>query len=458
MRVEVNDHYSGIKRTFEGTRSSIIAELLRNYDWLNINSEHNSLENIVEHLDSEQAFDAEITDFTNQDSGLAKKEHNLANEEIGPDSEIVQDMLGHDHNMMSTFDAAKHLVRGGEPHLDAVRRSMWDADGDMEVAALKTHGIEATPGNIRALRAVRDLTRHAKGDPSHLTAQSVIPGVPEAQEAAEAVERAFKDRFVFPVQMAGKHSAGTLIARDVQDGEVWLLKPGSGGESPAAGVAEERASQSRRETGFWAVAERWGIQGYFPESRLVIVDGTEYAAIKLLPWRYKTMDKLLGTDPNVGRTILARYKTAGLIFKWGVIDFILGNTDRHANNMMVDAEEPAAQADVKLIDQGSSMAGSDFDPANDRNSFVPYYLRAWAPMAFNKLPSDDKIKTIPRISDQAEKDLRNWIDGLHSDELTIVLSRYGINPGPACDRLAKLKILMSQETADVAVAQLWCKT
>lgn len=458
MKVEVNSVYTGVKRTFEGSRAVLVGELLRNYSWLNQIAEHRDLESLVEHLDSEQAFEAEVTDYGNQGDGLAKKERNLGDGELGPDSEIVQDMLGHDHNMISTFDAARHLVRGQEPHLDQVRRHLWDADGDMEVAALKTHGIEPSPGNLRALRAVRDLTRHAKAEPSNLTAQSILPGTPDAQDAAEAVSRAFKDRFVFPVQMAGKHSAGTLLARDVADGEVWLLKPGSGGDSPAAGIAEERASQSRRETGFWAMAERWDLQGSFPEARLVIVDGTEYAAIRLLPWRYKTVDKLQKTDPNVGRALLKKYLENGLLFKWAVIDGVLGNTDRHANNMMADAEEPTAEADVKLIDQGSSMAGKDFDPANDQNSFVPFYLRAWAPAAFNKLSSEEKLRVIPHLSPQAEEGLRSWMDGLHADELHIVLNRFGVNPEPASARLAKLKLLITQGPADVAVAKFWCET
>jgi hypothetical protein len=255
--------------------------------------------------------------------------------------------------------------------------------------------------------------------------------------------------------MAGKHSKGTLIARDVQGGDVYLLKPGSGGDSPAAGVAEEQASQSRRDAGFWAVAERWGLGNNFPEARLLLIDGKEYACLKLLPWRYKTVDKLMQGHPGAGRALLAPMLASALLFRWAVIDYVLGNPDRHANNMMADSEEPAGQADVKLIDQGSAMAGRDFDPAHDRNSFVPFYLRAWAPLAFNHLSVDEKLHVMPQLHGETEADLRGWIDGLHAHDLHVLLTRYGINPDPAVARLAKLKMLVAEYPADEAVNRVW---
>ncbi len=459
MKVTISDHYSGVARSFDGTRAEVYRELLRNYPWLHDDVElPNDVEGLVEELDSTQAFEAEVEDYGNQ-GVLSKGESNLASREIRPDSPHVLDQLGHNHTLMSTFDAARHLVRGNEPSLEQVRKALWEADGDVERAALGAHGMEASEGNLRALRAVRDMTSHKKGEePATATAQDVLPGTPEASDFAQAVLRAFRDRFVFPVEMAGKHSKGTLLARDVDGGDVYLLKPGSGGDSPAAGVAEEQASQSRRETGFWAVADRWGIGNNFPEAQLVLVDGKEYAALKLLPWRYKTLDKELKANPSLGRRLLEPYLNSGLLFRWAVVDFVLGNPDRHANNLMSDSDEPPGQADVKLIDQGSAMAGPDFDPAHDQNSFVPYYLRAWAPIAFNRLTTEEKVRVMPRLSSQSEAELRGWIDGLHADDLQLILVRYGVSPGPALARLAKLKALSAEFSSDEAVDKLWVTT
>lgn len=458
MKVTIHDHYSDVSRSFEGTRAVVYAELLRNYPWLHDDPDMpHDVEGLVDTLDNSQAFEAEIEDLGDS-STLTKAESNLASREIRPDSPHVLDQLGHNHNLMSTFDAARHLVRGNEPSLDQVRKALWEADGDVERAALHAHGIEPSEGNLRALRAVRDITSHKKGEPQTVTARDVQPGTPDASEFAAAVGRAFSDRFVFPVEMDGKHSKGTLLARDVEGGDVFLLKPGSGGDSPAAGVAEEMASQSRRESGFWAVVDAWGIGNNYPEAHLVLVDGKEYAALKLLPWRYKTVDKELKNDPALGRRLLEPYLNSGLLFRWAVADFVLGNPDRHANNLMSDSEDPPGRADVKLIDQGSAMAGNDFDPAHDQNSFVPYYLRAWAPIAFNRLTTDEKVHVMPRLSSHGEADLRGWIDNIHADELQLILVRFGINPEPALARLAKLKALSAEFPSDEAVDKIWVTT
>lgn len=373
-------------------------------------------------------------------------------------SEIVHDMLGYNHHLMSTFDAAKFLIAGHTPTLDQARKALWEHDGDAEKAALAAHGLDVSEGNLRALRAVRDLRHHKKNEPVVATAQSVVAGTPEAQKAAESVERAFKDRFVFPVKLGGKHSDGSLLARDTSGSETYLLKPGSGGISPAAGDHDDPVSQSRREAVFWHVADYWGLGDYLPETNLVIVDGHEYACMKLLPWKYKTLDKLNKNDSSVGQKVLAPYLKSGTLHKWAVLDYVLGNPDRHANNVMADATGDTPQADVKLIDHGSALAGDNFDPANDQNSFVPYYLRAWVIGPFNTLTVEQKLKVMPRVDDHVADELHAWVSELHAHELQAHLLRYGVDPEPSLARLAKLKMLISEQPVDLAINRLWVTT
>lgn len=457
MLVRVHNHYTGVTKTMEGDREHLRMELLRNFPWLH--GEPDDLESLVEDLDATQAFEAEIEYDAKHPAPLAKGsavvpkgDSNLRYGKVEPDSEIVHDMLGHNHHLQSTFAAARHLIAAPEPTLEQARKALWEADGDAEEAALRAHGIDVTPGNLRALRAVREMVKAQKAEPAPVSHMMVEPGVPDSQDAAIEIQRAFQDQYVFPVQMAGKHSKGTLIARDDQSGDVWLLKPGSGGQSPAAGAAEDPSSQSRRESAFYAVANEWGLGENLPEADLVIIDGREYAAIKLLPWRYKTLDKLKKQNPGLPTHLFHTYLMSGLLHKWGVLDYVLGNPDRHANNLMVDGD------DVKLIDHGSAMAGEGFDPAHDRNSFVPFYLRAWVSGGFNRLSTEEKLEALPRLSSQAERELRSWIEDLHVDKLQLLLHRYGVNPEPAVARLAKLKALLSEYPADLAVNKLWVET
>lgn len=394
-------------------------------------------------------FEAELAAFRKSDSNLGKP--------IEPNSEIVHDMLGYDHHKHSTFDAAKYLIAGETPSLDAVRKALWQADGDVEKAALLAYGMEPTEGNLKALRAVRDIVGKRKAE-QYAEASSVLPGTPDAEQAAEAIKNSFDDHYVFPVELGGKHSKGTLLARDMRGGKVYLLKPGSGPMSPAAGDREEPASQSRREAGFWQVAQQWNLGDYVPRADLVLVDGREYACIQLLPWKYKTVDKLKQDDPSIGQRLLKPYLDSGAIHRWAVLDYVLGNPDRHANNLMADATGDTQNPDVKLIDHGSAMAGDDFDPAYDEASFVPYYLRAWAPGSFNTLTVEEKLRLMPRLPTQAAEQLHQWLSDIHAHELQLTLIRYGIDPEPALARLAKLKIMMSQEPADLAINKLWVTT
>jgi hypothetical protein len=445
--VVVYNLYSGTKKTVEGTPREVELELLRSFPFLNSErpDDHGDIPNLVEHLNVQQAYEAEIVDH-GAELPLNKSETSNLD---GSEDEVVASMLGHNHKLFSVLEAVRFLAGGAPADGHRVRQALWEADGEAEEAALLAYGLEVSPANLAALRSIQGLS---KADQEPVQPQEVQPGHPDADQTAEGVGQAFRDHFVVPVNLGGKHSKGSLLARDQQTGSTWLLKPGSGGQTPAAGARQDPSSQSRREAAFYHVADAWHLGQFFPRSDLLFVGGKEYAAIHLLPWSYRGLDKLKAQDAQVPRSLLMSYLKQGLLHRWAVLDFVLGNADRHAGNLM------AKDGDVKLIDHGSAFAGTEFDPAHDRYSFTPYYLRAWADGKFSQMDAASKLKVMPRVDHQTEENLKGWIEGLRGEDLDRVLLRYGVDPAPAKERLAKLKAMSSTMPVDEAVNKVWAET
>lgn len=447
MRCVIHNHYTELSKIVEGVPAAVEAELIRMYPWLNASDpeSHGDVGALIDQLNSNQAFDA-FVDFDQEPQGLVKTEHNLGEDD---ENHVISSMLGYQPKLHAALDAVRFLTGGQAVAGDKVRQALYQADGDPEEAALAAYGLDVNETNLKALRGVQGLS---KSDTQPVSADTVEAGHPDADEAADEIRRSFRDSFVMPVELGGKHSKGSLLARDEDSGNTWLLKPGSGGQTPAAGASQDPSSQSRREAAFWHVADAWHLGQFLPRADLVLVDGKEYAAIHLLPWSYKNLDKIKTQDPGAVRNILAEYLSRGLLHRWAVLDFVLGNPDRHAANLMVK------DGDVKLIDHGSAMAGTAFDPAHDQNSFTPYYLRAWAPGKFAGLDEADKLKYMPRLGRQAEIEFRAWLDTLQGSDLDKVLLRYGVDPAPAKARLAQVKALGAAEPVDLAINKLWVET
>jgi len=161
------------------------------------------------------------------------------------------------------------------------------------------------------------------------------------------------------------------------------------------------------------------------------------------------MDKIKKQEPARIKEVLDRYCNIGLLHRWGALDAILGQTDRHAGNMMEH------DGDVKLIDQGSSFAGEGFNPGRDKNTFTPFYLRYAAPGRFSTMDAVTKDRYMPHLGRESDEDLKRWLENLHAEDLDRVLLRYGVNPQPPKERLAKLKVMMTQMPAHEAVNRFW---
>ncbi len=369
-------------------------------------------------------------------------------------SESASAQAGLHGDLASALAAAAFLAAGAAPAPN-LHTLLWENDGDVHATALQAYGLPVTDQLRQALQAIeltRGLTKAEPPPPPQV--QSVLAATHDGDDIAQAVQRAFRDHFVFEVMLSGKHSNGTLLAHDEETHATWLLKPGSGGQSTASGADEDPSTQSDREAAFYQVAKMWGLYDAFPRAELLLLDGKQYAALEFLGTDYKTVEKRRDTDPNICTKLFLPHLNDGTLHQWAVLDFVAGNPDRHGQNIMVDDE-----GKLKLIDHGSAFAGPDFDPGHDRNSFVPYYLRAWAPRAFNKLPQDEKLEYLPRVSAPVAASLYTWLNGLHAEELEHTLYRYGVNPTWCLARLAQVKAMVtSGYPVDQAINKLWILT
>lgn len=337
---------------------------------------------------------------------------------------------------------------------EVLRAALFMADGDFYRAALMAYGIECTEDNLKALHAVCKVGDFHKSEPTPATAKEISAARPEGEDVADSVNRAFADRFAFEIQLGGKHSAGSMICHDQKTRMTWLLKSGTGGAGGAAGAKQDPSNPNAREAAFYHITREWGISAAFPRAELLIIDGHLFAALQWLGGGYKNLDKREKEEPGTARRILHDYLHDGKLHQWAVADYILGQPDRHGQNIMV-----AKDGTVKLIDEGSAFAGNEFDPGLDKNSFVPYYLRAWhVDSSFNKLSVDEKMRYMPRVSHSVSRSLREWVETISPEKLGELCQRYEINPQPTLDRLARVKSAVASNEVDVAINHLWVVT
>jgi hypothetical protein len=453
MRVIIYHLYNDSQEVVEGTKAHVYQKLIDIFPWLESGDadHHNDVPALVEQIDAMQACSAEII----PENSLVKSDGNLFGDDLEDASEVALDMLGFNPIVHPAFAAAKFLSGKPELSLAQVRQALYNQE-DYVDAACEAYQLPLTDDSRKAVRAVMNIGDFSKaqGDSALPAGKDIEPGSTDGKDTAEALLRAFKLGQVKVAHLDGKHSKGSLIARDNVQDKTYLLKPGSGGQSPAAGASQETASQSRRETAFWHVAEDWGLGDSVPRCDLVLIDGKEYAAIQMLPFSWKGLQKKLNVDANAGKAAFQLYRDRGLLHKWAVLDYVLGNPDRHGDNMMISEDDRL----LGLIDHGSAFAGPGFDPAYDKNSFVPFYLRGWAGPKFNRLTVREKLDRMPTVGKGLREELRAWLNGIHADQLEGLLSRFGIDPRPSLARLAKVKLAADTRPVDEAINRLWVTT
>lgn len=365
--------------------------------------------------------------------------------------EIASNMLGFDRKLFTTLEAAQDIMGAEQVPYESVRKALRTYGEDYEAVALTCYRLVLSEKNREALRAVLDSDDLAKGNAPSVDIQKlhVTPGDDESVDVAEAIQRGINAGELNSVKLSGKHSKGAMLVRNPDTHQIYLLKPGSGKNSPALGINEERATQSERETAFYRVADYAGLGGCYPRCDLVLIDGHQTAALELLPVDYKNMGEKKEQEPNSPPRILEPYRQNAVLFKWAALDYILGNVDRHSQNIMVSEDGKK----VMLIDHGSTFAGRSFDPAQDEDSFIPYYLRAWTGRKFSLLSPRERVALIPHLSEDADSLLEEWINRLDPHRIGLILSKYHIDPRPSIERLEWIRAYPGSKSE--ALAKLW---
>jgi GNAT superfamily N-acetyltransferase len=368
-----------------------------------------------------------------------------------------EEMVADDSEARQLFAAAAFLAGGQSPASDVIR-SFLRSDSDPESCALSAFGISDTEENRASLRATAEAMGCAcrlskaeaaqQPDPNAMYADAA-PLLPGSDSAAEEVRTSAADGAITLVQLGGKHSAGSAVAR-VKSGPSLLLKPGSGPQSPAAGARDDISSQSRREAVFYRLAEAMGLGEWVPRAELLRAGGREVAAIELLsPAEWRNVSKVMKRDPGRFAVELERYRSHGLLHRWAVLDGVAGNPDRHNQNIMV-----SKRGEWRLIDHGSAFAGEGFDPAHDGNSFVPFYLRPSAPGDFHQLPPEERFRHMVVAPPEVDQELAEWIAGLDAERIGWVVMDCGIVPGPVVERLKLVKSL--PQSVSASINRVWC--
>lgn len=367
---------------------------------------------------------------------------------------VLQDLAGSSLVDAKVIKAAEFLS-GKKCDMMKFRHAFWQTE-DQYTAGLMSVDMEPTEDNKKALKSIADLQEVNKGE-NHVDAgiKEVKAVFKEDQHIAEALQRGVDSQSVTIPELEGKHVGGIRTIQDPNSKEVFLLKPGSGSVSPAAGVSNQPASPSQREACFYEVAKLVGLEDRFVETHLMNVDGKYVAAMHMLPHNWTNLEKLKFQSKSMPGSVLEKYRVTGELHTWGILDYILGNPDRHGQNLMVGPEEE--NHPIQLIDHGSALAGDGFDPAHDEDSFIPYYFRAWNQRTFRNTDSpEQRLKLMPKTSDTGRAHIQEFILKLNPAELEGVLAKYNVDPAACLKRLEHVKHLLSNGIAlDEGVNKLW---
>lgn len=334
------------------------------------------------------------------------------------------------------FAAAKFLSNQYCPSDEELENALTLYEGDVLSAALCAHRLPVNEENRRLLREIMAMQEFSKTEGDFDVAilpRNVKPYRFEDAPVADLVREAYKNGEIYPIKLNGKHSSGTAILKDHDTDILWLLKPGNGKLSPALGVREETASQSKREVAFNVIAKMIGLGRYFPNAALVVLDNHDVAALEFFADSFKPVEKIKREGQDV-KNVFVKFVDNGLLHKWAFIDYLCGQSDRHFGNVMVDES-----GHIKFIDAGSAFSGVSFNPAQDPKSFAVCYLRAFLSRKYKELTPKERFEQFPSLHPEVDKQFKNWIDGINERNLVEILNKFNINPQPVIDRLKRIK-------------------
>jgi hypothetical protein len=434
MKLTIKDLYQDKDEHLSGTPEDVRSQLLTLYPFLLTRfGPHCDIDILVDALNRSQCC------FVVENDPLGKSEYHGSAK----------------HGQLYTVDEQLEALRAaaaflaGHPCSDKeMRQALIQSDADPALAVLRAHGLspDLLPDLVAVANASQQLEK-SEEDSQPISFSEVSPSTASAKAFADAVKAASEEGDIRPISFGkSKHGKGMFLAH-VAGGASYILKPGSGKQNPVTGESESGSTQSQREAAFYSVAVAFGLGEYLPECHLLLIDGIEYACMVMLPRTFKNFNEIKAKDPNLPKRLLHLYND-GTLHKWATLDFVGGNPDRNAGNLMASGDT------VKLIDHGSTFAGAHFDPAKDGISFTPYYLRPGV-KGFQDLTAEQKLRVMPRLTHQNEHEFKKWLSALIPSTLTQCLTQYGIESSPSLARLRRLQEATAYQSADLAVLSAW---
>jgi hypothetical protein len=147
------------------------------------------------------------------------------------------------------------------------------------------------------------------------------------------------------------------------------------------------------------------------------------------------------------RELLAPSLDCGVLHQWAVLDYVLGNPDRTADHVF-----HVEMSDINAIEPAAGCLG--VLPFGGSGTFVPAYMRCWAPEPWYDLSLEAKWSRWPSTS-MMEPRLKSWLMDLSVQALREVCAATGLPSDPAVLRLEKLKADAQNDSFDLAIRNAW---
>lgn len=350
------------------------------------------------------------------------------------------------------LEAARFLAQKEQVDSRAIAYALEEHEDNPVYAALHAYQLPQTPEYAKILTSIAqnlDSYELNKTEDNFEQPKTIRGLYGDSEELARAVKHGFDTNNVQHVNLSGKHSKHSILVTNSESKQVILLKPDDNKLSPAKGEADYPFTQPIREAVSYHISKILGLDSFLSKAEAILLDDKQYAAIVFLPNDYKDINYYRSNNPDFIKQSLLPYLNDGTLYKLAIFDWVIGQTDRHAGNVMLNG-----QGELRLIDQGSALAGPKFDPGNDPNSFTPYYLRAWAPKGFTKLNKHEKFQYLPKLTPEIDVQIKSWIKNVQYIKLQHLLAEYSI---PEHVFLARLKLFQDhQGPLWLFVNKLWC--
>ncbi len=215
LSIKITNVYTDKVEEFHGEAPAVAHDIAMAFNWLqDYEVRLTDIRDVLAELEQNQALVVEV----DQDPILKSD---------GDNTNTAKDMLGYDIFRERLFDAAKWLSGFAKPKEEnEVRQLMLTHDGDLDSVALITYGLDPNEKNRTALKAVLQMERLGKAEEAPpVPPLDIRPGTDTAYGVCQKIKLAFKEHRVQSIHLGGKHSKGSMLAKDGSGGQ-WILKSG----------------------------------------------------------------------------------------------------------------------------------------------------------------------------------------------------------------------------------------